>query len=105
MEGSLDSTQPLSSPSTMLKAEAENIRTCSLCLTGKENLSSGLMEKVPPPTPSTISIHCGRISQLEGQKKKSKILEWVCITLVLSRVSAFPAEVIHLLFYYCFSPL
>lgn len=98
VEGSLDLPQPPPSPSAMLMAEAEKIRTYSPFLTGEENLSSGFAEKVPPYAHSTLSLPCARISHLKGQKK-CKILEWACIiTLILLRVSAFQAEVIHSLF-------
>lgn len=74
VEGSLDLPQPPPSPSAMLMAEAEKIRTYSPFLTGEENLSSGFAEKVPPYAHSTLSLPCARISHLKGQKK-CKILE------------------------------
>lgn len=66
--------QPPPSPSAMLMAEAEKIRTYSPFLTGEENLSSGFAEKVPPYAHSTLSLPCARISHLKGQKKNVKYL-------------------------------
>lgn len=95
------SPAPLSPPA-MVMAEAEENAQPSSHRKGK--LIMGFSEKVPPYA-RTLSLPCARISH-QQDKKKCKILEWACIiTLILLRVSASQAEVIHSLFWSCSSPL
>lgn len=100
VKGPLSSPQFPPSPQAMVTAEAEENFEPSSHRKGKH--SWALQRRF-----HLTLIHClYHVLGYQQDKKKCKILEWACnITLILLRVSASQAEVIHSLFWSCSSPL
>lgn len=85
------------SPSATLMAEAEKIRTCSPFWLERKTCHLALRRRFHLMLIVHYLYHV--LGYHIYKEKKCKILEWACIiTLILLRVSAFQAEVIHSLF-------